>query len=305
MSYLRHSGTSRALRGVALTACVSLGIALLWSGQALADDKDLVLRKLATPVPVNPDDPNTKFNALPDIEAFKAISRDLAVIFGPKFLSPAETLGQAGFDVGLEFSFTNVDPNSAHWRALEGGEDAAQGFVTGQLHVRKGLPFSLEIGGTLMHLFQSEMFALGTEAKFSLNEGFFYLPDIAVRGTFNTILGSSDLNLFNAGVDVSISKSFGVVGVVNITPYAGYNYLTVISSSRLLDVTPEDPTPPTINEDTGELEFQPEFVFGTETQFINRFFIGSRFIVGVLAISLEGAFTDTTQGINARIGFDF
>jgi hypothetical protein len=286
-----------------LVGVVALGLALTWcAGAALAGDKDLTLRRLSNRDEVMVDGV-TRYNALPDVDAFKSLTRDLGLVFAPRFMSPAETLGEAGFDVGMELSLSSVDNSAAHWRALDGG--SPNNFLTGQLHVRKGLPFSLEVGSTLTHLFESEMFALGTEAKLALNEGFLYLPDLAVRGTFNTVLGSSDLNLATLGFDISISKSFGVVGVLNITPYAGYNYLTVIASSRLLDVTPEDPTPPTINEESGELEFQPEFVFSTQTQSINRFFGGLRLLVGVLNITLEGAFADSVQTYSGRIGFDF
>ncbi len=290
-----------------LVTCCTLGMGLVITSTAMAQQssggKNLSLRRLATAEPVEDLRYPGKFNARPDKEAFRGLSKDLGVILGPKFLSPAETLGEAGFDVGAEFSLTTVDTSSAHWRALDGG--TPDDFVTGQLHVRKGLPFSFEIGGSLAHLFDSELYVLGTEVKFSLNEGFFYLPDLAVRGTLNTALGSSDLNLSTAGFDVSMSKSFGIVGVVSITPYAGYNYLSIISSSRLLDVTPEDPTPPTIDDATGELAFQPEFVFSREVQSVNRFFGGMRLLLGVLNITLEGAFTDSVNTYSGRVGFDF
>ncbi len=290
--------STRTLVATLALVAVTLGAA----ATAFAGDKDLVLRRLAdrTESQASPG----HFNADPDLPAFRALSKDLGVVMGPKFLAPAETLGQAGFDVGFEFSFTSVNTNADHWRALE-SQDAGAGFATGQLHVRKGLPFSLELGGSLTHLFESEMFAVGTELKFSLNEGFFYLPDFAVRGTFNTVVGASDLNLATTGFDVSISKSFGVVGVVNITPYAGYNYLVIFSSSRLLDVAPEDPSPPTINEATGDLEFQPEFVFDTQQQQLNRFFGGTRFLFGVLALTLEANISENAQTYSGRVGFDF
>lgn len=271
------------------------------------NDNDLQLRRLADRQPVtvlnNQGQEVTRFNAVPDRAAFNALSRDLGQVLGPRFLAPAETLGQAGFDLGVDLSISTVNSGADHWRALNGGEPDP--FVTGQLHLRKGLPFSLEIGATLTHLFDSEMFMVGSELKFSLNEGFFFLPDIAVRGTFNTLVGSPDLNLATTGFDVSVSKSFGVVGVVSLTPYLGYNQLVVISSSRLLDVAPEDPTQPTINEETGDLDFQPEFVFDTKVQTINRFFIGTRMIVGVFNLTLEGVFTEDVKTYSGRIGFDF
>ncbi len=278
------------------------------SPAALADENDFQLRRLAERSEVTVLDPvtgvpTTRFNAVPDEAAFKALSLELGQVLGPKFLAPAETLGQAGFDLGVDISLSTVDGTGAHWRALNGG--GTDNFVTGQLHLRKGLPFSFEVGATLGHLFNSEMFLVGTELKFSLNEGFVYLPDIAVRGTFNTLVGAPDMNLATTGFDISISKAFGVVGAMSLTPYLGYNQLIIISSSRLLDVSPEDPTQPTINEMTGELDFQPEFVFGTEVQTVNRFFVGTRLIFGVLNLTLEGAFSGEVQTYSGRVGFDF
>ena len=57
--------------------------------------------------------------------------------------------------------------------------------------------------------------------------------------------------------------------------------------------------------DNGELEFQPEFVFDTQQQQVNRFFAGTRFLFGVLALTLEADIADNAQTYSGRVGFDF
>jgi len=295
--------------------CCAVLCFLMAAPQALGQGKTIQLRRLAERVPVDDlgnivnESSAIGFNANPDVDAFKALSRDLGLVFAPRFLTPAETLGEAGFDVGFGASISTLDGAADHWRVLDSSPGV---FTTGQIYVRKGLPFSFEFGGSLSHLFDSDMVAVGTELKWALNEGFLYLPDIAVRGSVNNIVGSSDLNLTNAGADVSISKAFAMAGVMSITPYFGYNRLWIISSSRLLDVAPDDPTPPEIEacdvNDVNcveELRFQPEFVFGTEVQLVNRYFVGSRFIFGVATITLESAFSEGVQNYSGSVGFDF
>lgn len=293
-----------------LVACTAQ---LVLHSEALAYDKDPVLRNLAERQEVTIDG-ETRYNAFADTDAFRNLSRDLGLVFAPHYLAPSETLGEAGFDVGFNVSLSTVDSKADYWRALEGGEPDP--FFTVQAQVRKGvtIPYlvSLEVGGAVTWLTQSELVALGTDVKWALNEGFFFLPDLAVRGSLTNVVGSSDMNLTTAGFDLSISKSWGLFGLVNVTPYAGYNRIWVISSSRLLDVAPEDPRPPIIREcdpdDLGcteELAFQPEFVFDTEVQSLNRYFLGSRFIFGYASITLEGAFAGSVNSYSARVGFDF
>ena len=106
------------------------------------------------------------------------------------------------------------------------------------------------------------------------------------------------MNLTTAGVDVSLSKSFGLGGVFSITPYAGYSHLWIISSSRVIDADPGYGATP-----TGA--YAPEFVFEQETQNASRGFVGLRFIVDYFTFTAEGAFAGDVQNYALNIGADF
>jgi hypothetical protein len=238
---------------------------------------------------------------------FQKMVGDLGQVFAPRLANPAETLGEAGFAVNMMTSWSLIPSSEPHWQ--DGIEDRSPpgSLFTGHLQVRKGLPLSFEIAGEMGYLFDSEMFTLGSHLKWALNEGFYYFPDVAVRGVVNTLAGSPEINLLSVGADVSMSKAFGISGVVSVVPYLGYQMLFAIGSSRLLNAYPQDPRPPQFDDmGTGQdvTTFSPEYVFSQHTDQLNRFFVGTRLNVWILNFVVEGVFADISQFTFAG-GVDF
>lgn len=301
MSRLKPAITTIAAMLAALVAVPSTATAL---------ENDLVLSRFADFNPREFGDScvNACGIVKPNRELFEGLVRDFGQVMAPRLASPAETLGEAGFAVAAMASMSFVDANEEWWK--QGVEDRApsDSLLTGHLQVRKGLPFSFEVAGNLGYLFASEMFTLGADMKWAINEGFYYFPDLAFRGSVNTLMGSSDLNLVTAGGDLSASKSFGIAGVMQLTPYVGYQLLYIIGSSRLLNAYPQDPRPPQFDTDTpsgpGSDTFSPEFVFQQYTTDVNRFFFGARANVWILNFVLEGVIADVNQATFSG-GVDF
>ena len=175
-----------------------------------------------------------------DYETFMA---EYAFGLAPKKMAPAETLGFSGFYMGFEAPITLRPLGNAAENRWEIGTptDEVQAFMfTPTIHIRKGLPFSFEVGSTVSYLAQSEILVLGGEVKWALFEGYrtgwrAFLPDVAARGTINRIIGSSDVDMSVVGVDASISYAFGVGGMITLTPFAGYQYTwTIINLEPML-----------------------------------------------------------------------
>lgn len=293
---------SKANKSVALALTVA---AWLVASPAQALDNDLVLSRYATfePEPCGANMQNICGQVQADQQAFENLALDLGEVFAPRFANPAETLGQAGFAISMMGSLSFIDEQSEYWRTgLEDG-DPPPAMFTGHLQIRKGLPFSFEVAGDMAYLSNSEMFAMGAHVKWALHEGFYYFPDVAVRGTVNTILGSEYLNLLTAGWDVSISKDFGLGSVISVAPFAGYQNLYVVSSSRLINAFPQDPSPPQTGT-SGEV-FAPEFVFEQSTQSVNRFFGGARLNVWIMSFVLEGVLGNNVNQLTLSGGVDF
>lgn len=245
-------------------------------------------------------------------EAFRDLSRDLGQVVAPRLIAPSETLGQAGYAVKFMGTVSNIPNNADYWQnGLEG--QPASALYMNQIQVRKGLPFSLEVVGNLGNLAGSQMFTMGADLRFAVQEGYRFFPDIAARGSVNTITGAPELNLVNAAWDLSMSKSFGIAGVTQLTPYAGYQQLWTISSTRVLNAMPQDPRPPQTlrRDDARNLNFAPEYVFDQEVQSTNRVFAGMRLNTWILSFTLEGVFSiddpgpESIQQFTFAAGFDF
>jgi hypothetical protein len=175
-----------------------------------------------------------------DDAAFASFATELSFLLSPRLASPAATLGVAGFEVGLLWSGHFVSDED-HWLLTEDGQDtgeAASFLQTMQLEVRKGLPLSFEVAATLSWLVDSQVFAPGLELKWAFQEGYDYLPDLALRGAVNTMVGSPDMSLTNITADFVLSKSVAAGGVARITPYASFGALFTSASSEVVDPTP-------------------------------------------------------------------
>ncbi len=248
----------------------------------------------------NPD----PFQALTDrTSAYRNLVSEMGVAFGPSFLAPAETVGYMGMAIGAHYGITTINGSADYWK--NGVHGTPAGFVqTIGMEVRKGMWFPLpgfEISGGVKYLTESHLFAPHVSGKFSINEGYFDfpIPAIAVRGFGARVMGSDQVDLTIASVDLSLSKSFGVAGTLNVTPYLGYNYLMIFSDSKVVDVTPGVDS---LNPD-GSTVFGPgltcihpdcdnNIVFDDQDVIArHRIFLGARFIYYKMVITLEGVFT--------------
>lgn len=169
----------------------------------------------------------------PQLREYETFLAEYLFGISPPKLSPAETLGYSGFYIGVEGSLTPRPlGREAEERWLRGNpSDEVQRVVWNPgIHIRKGLPFSFELGSRVSFLILSELVTLGGEVKWSLFEGFRtgwkgYLPDLAVRGQIARVLGQSDVDITLAGLDASLSYAFGLGGTIVLTPYLGYQFM--------------------------------------------------------------------------------
>lgn len=193
---------------------------------------------------------------LPDNQLWANLVNELGGAFAPSTSTPAMTLGLAGVYVGYELGVTNLNRNSEYWtRGSEGSATSNVGSGTSsirdrgdaaaiisRLHVRKGLPFGFELGTQASYMHSSSIWAIGLDLRWSPFEGFRrgvgYIPDLAIRGAVNTLVGQAQLNLTVVDVDVSLSKRFTVGGSVRITPVLGAQMLFIFGDSGVIDLTP-------------------------------------------------------------------
>jgi hypothetical protein len=225
---------------------------------------------------------------------FIKLSAELGIAIAPQFTSPSETLGSLGFEVGFSTAVTSIHQGESYWQwAKRGDEGVDRALALTSFHVRKGLPASFELEGNFSWLANSEMYALGLAVKWALNEGFYFIPDVAIRGSVNLLVGARDLQVVTSGFDLSLSKKFPVGGTSTLTPYAGYNLLIINSNSHVLDPTPLD-----------ALDIEKNFVFSPQTIYVHRMFLGLRLKTYFVTLTgaVEFAFSKDIAWVQTYIG---
>ncbi len=294
----------------------------LASTSALADAYDFRIYQLGNPRP-NSTGSTPAANA-----AFRAFSRRLAAAMTSVNLMPPETLGHSAFAISAELSVVDLGgqaaPNQIPTRSGINGP-----LLLPSIHIRKGLPWSFELGVRAAWFEKSRM-GLGTlELKWAINEGFTYLPDICVKGSITKILNSRDFDVTAGGLDLGLGKQFAIGGMVTLTPYIGWNLNFVGASSNNVDFNPNRSL---AEADQPGAQFTDYYVYDSvlaANNTNNRFYGGFRFIAGVVMLGFEfsyttlGSFTDTQIGTvdatcrdravcmppvlayNGTVGFDF
>ena len=258
---------------------------------------------------------------------FAALSVQTALALTSALLDTAATTGHSGFDVGLEGAYTGVDPavigqNVQVTTASGPATFAATGpWVTHSLrpyelfvpsiHVRKALPFSLELGGRAIYLSQSSYGAAAIEGKWALNEGMAALPDLAIHVAYTRLFGQKDWNLGATSFDVIVSKRFGVNGVAAIAPYAAARFLYTNASTTTMRWG--------VNAPAGSSPV--DAAFPTLNALVYRTTVGVKLTTYAMSLGLEGTYFggSTVGGSNgypkqkvkrswasaARVGFEF
>jgi hypothetical protein len=144
---------------------------------------------------------------------FRQLVREAGMLAAYRGVAPAEPQGITGFDIGIEASFVEVD--SPLWdRVLV--DNAPSYLAVPRVHLRKGLPFNLDIGASYATVIDSNIELFGAELQWAVLEGSAVSPALALRGSYSTLRGVNDLDLQTMAADAVVSKGF-----LMLTPYLG------------------------------------------------------------------------------------
>jgi hypothetical protein len=262
-----------------LSRCVALAT-VLSGATAFADAYDLRIENLGNPTP-----DAAAYSASANAN-FRAFARTFGAALTSANLMPPETVGHAAFNVNAELSVVGL--SSDVLLPTEGAQPGT--MLIPAFHVRKGLPFSLELGARVAWVEKSRMVATTGELKWAVNEGFTWLPDVGVRAHVTRLFGNRAFDLTAAGLDFGVGKQFPIGGMVTLTPYGGLDLVGINASSSILDFRQNRTFNETVSrplaglEDTGVYE-------RVDFDVNQRLYGGVRFIGGALQLGAEISFT--------------
>lgn len=284
-------GSKVSMRNIIIVLAGVCGLLIMTAGTAFAGGNDFKLNRLCE---------NGNCYSAESISNFQTLSKAYSSILAPMHFAPAKTLGEEGFEIGVESKMSFSTEDNPSWKATNknAGKTDANGnaaapdvFATVQLHMRKGLPFSLEVEGVFNWLANSEMFYVGGGLRWAITEGWWFMPDISIRAHVGTVVGAAEISLINVNMDIAISYTWGLGGIVGITPYAGYSLLTSWASSRPLPIS-----------NGGVIEEQ---VFNRVTNHLSRGFVGVELKGDFFVFGIEGEFGKEVMSLGLKVGADF
>ncbi|MBM4355702.1 MAG: hypothetical protein FJ109_18255 [Deltaproteobacteria bacterium] len=244
-------------------------------------------------------------------KAFENLMWDMGTALSPRFLGPGASLGSLGFQIAFNYTLSNIPENSDHWIDIMSptglDEDPAVGTATGadsflqtiQFSFRKGLPFSIEAGGSVTKLLQSNLWGVGLELKYAAFEGFTFAPELAFRGGVSTFLGSRDYAMLVASGDAILSKKLGIAGLFKLAPYLGYNLQYVHGASNVIPVS-------FLHQ--GGTKVDDQAVFAAANVFRHYMTLGFQVIATVVDTGFEVGFdvqSPDHQSYSFRLGVEF
>ena len=153
---------------------------------------------------------------------YKSLMTELGLAFGPRNLGPAASLGSLGIEGAYEYGMASVNGSADYWTKTV--DDPRSTLTTHSIHVRKGLPYSMQLDTSLTMLPDSNLTGIGAGLNIAAIDGFKSIPDLALNMGVNTVLGFPS----NAAVDMlvawgggTLSKNFGIAGILSLQPWLG------------------------------------------------------------------------------------
>jgi hypothetical protein len=223
---------------------------------------------------------------------------------------PAESLGATGFEVSADTSFSFTDTygttgSPSPWdRAHVSEEPGSFAYLPG-FTIRKGLPFSLDVGMSVRWMGNSRQAVVSGFARAALVEGFKPWPDLNLHLGYAGYIGNDELKLgvFEAGLTLGTQAVVGTgqgPRTTRLSPFIDVSLMTVTAT-------------PTVDDDTitsvgavtyGRRGGDPELAINQRALVIPRFSGGAQILMGQLSLRLSGGYSlNATPFAAASLGF--
>jgi hypothetical protein len=175
---------------------------------------------------------------------WKEVVLELGTALSNKPVAPARTLGPAGFHVDLGTTFAHLpgrwlDGSTPDgWELMDPDEDAPSLLYIPTVHVRKGLPASLEVGANFGWIGGSDTGVVGGYGRVGLVEGYPKFPDISLQAGYSAYIGNDEFELgaMDFSTNIGYTLPFGPVEGIHtakFSPFVSFGLTRIHAAPRL------------------------------------------------------------------------
>jgi hypothetical protein len=154
------------------------------------------------------------------------------------------SMGLHGFEMSVQNTVSFIDAaryadgSPSPWNLAFSNEEAPENLWIPAIHIKKGLPLSLEIGGRTGMIQGDTGSIFGTYVRCSPVEGYAKAPDITIQSGYTGYIGNADLAVGTMDLSMTIGKAipFGPLTGVNssiIKPFVAGGLYWLRSDPRL------------------------------------------------------------------------
>ena len=173
--------------------------------------------------------------------SFNWVTRELAMAIAAPPTHSVSSLGMFEFELStdhrLAFVHDSTGAGRAPWTEMsEDGEGSEVQYIP-RVTLRKGLPYSFELGGNLGWIGISRQFVVGGYARWAMLDGWTKVPDAAIQLSYDGYIGNDQLDLGVFQLALSIGYSFDTRAPMSdkgseFSPFVGYGFLMSHAAPR-------------------------------------------------------------------------
>jgi hypothetical protein len=212
---------------------------------------------------------------------FRDFSEEIGSTLLYRSIGPAVSLGITGFNLGAEVMASDINENKDYWKKAVSDRNPPSFLTNTRVSFTKGLPLDFDVGIMVGKVVEPDIPYFGAEARYAIVKDRALVPGLTIRGSYSQTFNVDQLDLKTYGLDLSVSKGFGVG--IKIIPYAGFGISWV--SSKASDLT--------LGLTLDKEEFSK-----------THGFLGARLEVGFLAITAEVDY-GVIPSYNLQVGLTF
>jgi hypothetical protein len=224
---------------------------------------------------------DVSFNRTYTQQNFRDFSEEIGSVLLYRSIGPAVSLGITGFNLGVEMMGSDINENKDYWKKAVSDGNPPSYLVNSRISFIKGLPLDFDVGVVLGKILDPDIPYFGGEVRYAIVKDRALIPGVTIRGSYSQTFNVDQLDLKTYGLDLSVSKGFGVG--IKIIPYAGLGVSWVSSKAGHL---------------TSGLSLDKEEFSKTHG------FLGARLEMGILAITAEVDY-GVIPSYNLQLGLAF
>ncbi len=192
-------------------------------------------------------DPSCRFQSVPacvaDGAAFRRMTSEWGGAIAPRPAAGARSLPSGRVRSSVSASATAIASDQVHWQQATAGADPASMLTAVGASVAAGFGYGLEVSGSAGWVVDTSSLVWGLDVREAFLEALQsaispQLPDASIGLGLRQATGLAEFSVSTLSLDFRLAWPLAPRGPHRFDPWVGYQWLTAIGSSSVVDLTP-------------------------------------------------------------------